>query len=283
MFNSVPYYPAASFYRAMADFPVVLSGYIGDLVFGSYDFSDTDLHRLESDPAYLMQRVHKTADLIPPEAVRSLLHNEDCDPLLTEQSISAIEADDPEERFARWLWEDHLLNRTNFAVELFRSRTYYLAPYVHADVMNTAYRIPREQRRKERAFMDSLKENYPMLWRYPTKRNYGFSLAANSSPRVFAARAFRKALSKIDNSLGGRTGRIFYHHPATNYTHARELMQDTHRENVLAALSRLRGKAAFNSDNMNALIRRYKKRQTISRYLLQGLLTVDCWYQHYDV
>jgi asparagine synthetase B (glutamine-hydrolysing) len=279
MFNAVPYHPVESFRSAIAGLPMMLSGYIGDLVFGSYDLSPDEAESLNRDPRILLQRIHRIADLVPPSEIGELMANGDSDPLLTEQSFPRIEADSNENRFAQWLWEDHLLNRTNFAVELYRDKTLYLAPYIHGQVMETAYRLPYELRRKEKAFFDALRKNYPKLWAYPTKRNHGFSLAEQKSFSIFAARAFRKAMSELDSKLGNRTGKIYYHHPRNNYSHPREILQSRHRRSVTEALLRLKERKPFNEANMAALINNSGKAHP---RLIQGLLTVDLWYQHYE-
>jgi hypothetical protein len=280
MFNAVPYHPVESFRNSISGLPMILSGYIGDLVFGSYDLTSEDRDKLHSDPAHLLKMIHRIADLIQPSDVSELLTDKDPDPLRTEQAFMQIEADSPENRFADWLWEDHLLNRTNFAVELYRDRTFYLAPYIHGQVMDTAYQLPDELRRKEGAFFETLRKTYPKLWAYPTKRNFGFPLAEKNTPRIFTARAFRKAMSDFDRRLGARTGKIYYHHPRNNYSHPRELMQPHHRADMLAALIRLKERRPFNAAGIDGLISHYER---FPARLLQGLLTVDLWYKHYEV
>jgi hypothetical protein len=72
-----------------------------------------------------------------------------------------------------------------------------------------------------------------------------------------------------------------YTHPAYNYAHPRELLRTRHRKDVLAALARLREQGVFDPDRMRELIARVKAGRLASTDLLQALLTVDTWYEHY--
>jgi len=282
MFTAVPYHPVDSIRNALAGLPIVLSGFIGDLVFGSYDLTTEVRDKLNNNPRHLLEMIHRLADLASPSEIGGLLSNGDTDPLHTEDTFLQWEADCPENQFVGWLWEDHLLNRTNFAVGLYRDRAFYLAPYIHRQVIDTAYQLPDNLRWKETAFFEALRRTYPKLWSYPTKRNFGFPLAEKNTPRIYAARAFRRAMREIDNRLGSLTGKAHYHHPRDKYSHPRELMQPRHREDVLAALTRLKEKKPFNPAGLAALIDRYRRGLTVPISPLQGLLTVDLWYGHYE-
>ncbi|MBU1702700.1 MAG: hypothetical protein KJ831_21360 [Candidatus Eisenbacteria bacterium] len=277
-----PNHPVSRLRETLKEHSSILSGYIGDLVFGSYDLTPETARRLETSDEYFLEQIHGIADVVPPAEALKLLENQDEDPLKTDQACLTLTANSRENAFAMWLWEDHLFNRTNFAVELHRDLAFYHAPFIHCDVLKFAYSLPKSLRLNQKAYRQAMRQAYPSLWSYPLKNNYGFSPAKKSGARIWAARVFRKAMAGADNLLGSYTGKIHYYHPMDNYEHSRELMQERHRGDVLAALKRLREREAFRTDAMSVLINNYEKRKPISKYLLFGLLTIDLWYQYYE-
>ena len=89
-------------------------------------------------------------------------------------------------------------------------------------------------------------------------------------------------MSEIDARFGTRTGKIYYHHPRNNYAHPRELMQPRHRADVLAMLDRIRERKPFNASGITTLRNQYENNRPVPAQVLQGLLTVDQWYRHYE-
>ncbi len=278
---SLPNHPLQSLRESLKDHPFILSGYIGDLVFGSYEFTVDELRLLETSDEFLLQKIHGLTDIIQPDIVRELLALKDCDPLKTDQACLNIQADSRENQFAKWLWEEYLFNRTNFAVGLHRDLTFYQTPFVHQEVLKLAYHLPKSSRLNQQVYLKALQNAYPDLYNYPTKANAGCSPQERSTLRPHIARATRGLLSKLDKFIGSRTGRIYYHHPRNNYEHPRELMQERHRKDVIAALERVRDLDAFRSTAITDLIDRYMKRENISQQLLVGILTIDLWYTHF--
>lgn len=278
----VPTHPILGLREAFQAFPFILSGYIGDLVFGSYDLPPEQAAKLEqSDQDYLKQ-IHEIMDTVDLDEALALLAEQAADPLRTDQIYAGYQANSRENAYAMWLWEDHLFNRTNFAVELHRDLTFYGAPFVHQQVITMAYRLPKALRLEQKAYLEALRFAYPELWKYPTKNNYGFSPQNNNVLRSHAARTFRRCMADIDNLLGALTGKIYYYHPRDNYEHPRELLQERHRAEVLAVLKRLSERDTFRSAGMADLIDRYERRKPISKYVLYGLLTIDLWYEQYE-
>jgi hypothetical protein len=214
--------------------------------------------------------------------VRRLLHNGHTDPLNFYSRVTDNNTANWLEQYDRWVYENQQMNRTNFAVEVQRESGFYLTPFVHRSVLTTAYALPRELRRRERAFFAAFQNKYPRLFDVPTTSNFGYPPQQTMNPRIFAARGIRRILSDLDRTLGQALGRILYHHPRQNYAHPRELFRKVHVPFVLRALSSLRDVAMFNRRELDTVISNYRERKPIPANLLKSLLTIYQWRTHYE-
>jgi len=285
MYWTCPDYPVEPFRHALPKHTYVLSGYLGDPVFGCFDLPKEKLcSPVGRDDEHLVELVNEIAvheSGTTTAEVHSVLRPGLYDFRQFETELLDLPGLDLKEKYDRWLYEGSKLNRVNFANELHRDRAFYLAPFVHRCVLDVAYSLPACERRGEKAYFAALKERFPELYAYPTKSNFGFPLGTPIYPRIFAARVWRKAWSEIDKAIGRPLGVILYHHPRTNYAHPRELYKSIHRPYVLDCFEGLKKLEVFSPAGLDVLKNRYLCRKAVNSYLLRGLLTIHQWTKHY--
>ncbi|RPH94995.1 hypothetical protein EHM69_05755 [candidate division KSB1 bacterium] len=278
---SNPTYPVRPMREIFQPGSMVLSGYLGEAVFGCYDLNEEYLNNPDYSDEQLFQIVLKKSVRCSFPEVLPLLASEDWDLLRYRESLSEIESESFEEKYNRWLWPNYLLNSANFQLMLHRDRAFFLTPYVHPRVMTEAYRQPRCLRCGQKGFYDMLSKTFPDLYRFPTKRNWGYRINSSAGGRVYLMRARRRLLSGLDKALWKKTGRFFYEDPLLNYVDPREMSDKRHRADILGLLEELNGFTMFNAKTLSALRDRYYRRGTVNPYLLWGLLTIGQWIAHY--
>jgi hypothetical protein len=280
MYSAWPDYPVRPYREALGDRSLVLGGYVGDVVFGSYDLAEPEL-RAAVPTAVLTAQVERTAFFCPPESVRVLMTDSNLDPLDMFTELRAQASSGWPQTYHRWMYENHQMNRTNFALEVHRDCAFYLAPYIHRGVLDVAYALPPESRFGERAFFRALRDCEPNLYGFPTSSNFGFPLDKRG-PLPVLTRAWRKSLSLADQALAAPWGRLLYQHPRENYAHPRELSRPRHRQHVLRCLSELRDVPIFRAAALDDLRDRYVKNRVTEWRVLRGLLTLHQWRFQYQ-
>ncbi len=270
------------FREALPKDSCVLSGLNANAVFGTYEISEGgQTAQRGDDTKRLLGLVRDAIFRNSPVKADFLLQLATPDPLGFEAIVLGIPGADLREKYEYWAYEDHFTNRTNFAVELQRDKAFYLAPFVHRQVMDVAYALPPSARQGEKAYWGALKQRFPELYAYPTGANFGFPFGTPPFPKIFAARAWRKIWDEMDEAVGRPMGRIFYHHPRNKFAHPRELCKDIHRPHILDCLEDLKKLDVFSPTGLDALKNRYLRRKAVNGYLLRGLLTVHQWMKHY--
>jgi hypothetical protein len=279
MYNVWPDYPVRPYREALSEKSLVLSGYIGDYVFGSYDLSEEE-RRAKPYADALITHVEHALVVCSDDVVRPLLTNGDHDPLLVLSDLRARADAAWPDTCHLWTYENCLMNRTNFALQAQRDRAFYLTPYVHRGVLDVAYSLPPELRFSEQAFFRTLRDREPSLYRFPTTSNFGFPLGKRGLLPLWV-RAWRRSLSVVDQVAGEPWGKLLYQHPRENYAHPRELSRPRHREHVLCCLTELRDVPVFRKAALDELRERYLKKRPIEWRLLRGLLTLHQWLVQY--
>jgi hypothetical protein len=280
MYSAWPDYPVRPYREALPDQSLVLSGYIGDFVFGSYDLSDEERQAKVYADA-LVTHVEDAVVVCSRDVVRPLLTDGDLDPFRMLADLRARADSDWPSTCHRWTYENCLMNRTNFALEVHRDRAFYLAPYVHRGVLDVAYSLPPESRFRERAFFRALHDCEPSLYAFPATSNFGFPLGRRG-PIPFLTRACRKSLNLVDQAVGEPWGKLLYHHPRGNYAHPRELSRPCHRAYVLECLTDLCEIPVFRRAALDDLRHRYMRNRITDWRILRGLLTLHQWLLHYQ-
>lgn len=280
MYSAWPDYPVRPYREALGDQCLVLSGYIGDFVFGSYDLSQQE-RQAKAYADALVAHVEDTVVVCSPDVVRPFLTDGDLDPFNMLSDLRARADAEWPSTYYRWTYENCLMNRTNFALEVHRDCAFYLAPYIHRGVLDVAYALPPESRFRERAFLRALRDCEPNLYGFPTTSNFGFALDKRG-PLPVLTRAWRKSLSLADQALAAPWGRLLYQHPRENYAHPRELSRPCHRQHVLRCLSELREVSVFRAAALDDLRDRYVKNRVTEWRVLRGLLTLHQWLLQYQ-
>lgn len=277
---TVPTYPQARLRDVLPTQTHILSGYIGDVVFGSYELSPTDIEGSDPD-TILLKNLRKIAFRTRPESVLRLLDTDDWGIPNIENDMLAIDGDNVRERVDHWLLKNHQMNRTNFAIGVVRERAFYRAPFIHRSVLKKAYQFSSDLRHEGWILPRMLERDFPALYAYPTKRNSGFSLSMKSSPYTYTVRAIRKALIVADSVLGPRFKTILYRDPRLNYRHLREYYGSPYRDLVAAAIEELSRIPAFRRKALLRLREDYLRRQCLSEGMIFSMLTLHQWTIHY--
>ena len=282
MYWVYPDYPVEPYANALIGKKYNLSGYIGDVVFGSYDIPESALSsESHKEEEQLLALIRQKACITPPTVISSLLNLETWDVFEFEKSILDSPGSGIREKYHYWIYGNHQIKRTNFSIELHRDKVFYLAPYVHRNLLDIAYALPAAERLHEKAFFAALKEALPELYAFPSKNNYGFPLGMSKNLRIFTARAWRRMRMDFDKYLGTRIGKIIYHHPRNNYAHPRELQKSIHRQDVLECLEELTNLDIFDRGRLAVLRHEYSHKRALNDQLLRGLLTVHRWMKFY--
>jgi hypothetical protein len=283
MYWAYPDFPLPPMRAAVPPQSIILSGYLGDGVYGHYELSQAiaDDHS-SSIEERLLKAIRKTNRIQSDDALSELLGSGQVDPLNTRQLFLDLPGTDLQERYNAWAFRNFAIKRLNYAVFRLRDRAFYLTPFTHRRVLDAAFSLTAEQRRGQSAYYRALADWRPEIANFPTKNNYGFPLDSRNSARMYAARAWRKLLSEIDQRLGARWGTILYHHPRNNYMPERDLRRKLHREDVVACIDDLRQRADFNRKGLDNIKRDYLSSRPVNPYLLRGLLTVGQWFNHYE-
>ena len=282
MYWVYPEFPVEPYSRALPMNTYLLSGYIGETVFGLY-FNPRDVEGAvpQEEGEHLLALIQKTILVTSLKEVRSLLQLDTWDPLGFEAEVLQLSGADLKEKYDRWRYENHKVKRNNFCILMSRDRAFYLTPFVHRKILDVAYALTDADRDNHRAYFSALKDTFPDLYAYPTKSNFGFPLDTPKNAQFFAARALRKVCSRFDEIVGAPMGKILYDHPRNNYSHPRELFRKIHRRNMLQCFEELKSLDVFNSARLDLLRDRYLHNKPVSESLLWGLLTVHRWMKFY--
>lgn len=275
MFWSVPEYPVTPFADALPEHSLILSGYIGDVVFGSFEPDDELKTPLDAQELLL-----STVESVPYAAVRMLLPFAEPE---TYHESTVSDGQDPLRAYESFIYGSHQMNRTNFALFVQRHKCCYATPFVHANVLELAYSLSANDRRGERAFFRMVREFFPELWSLPLKSSFGYPGKFRHSRRTVLIRAWRKMLSDADAVIGARVGKILYRHPRLNYAHPREWLAEPHREYVLNCFARLAEHSPLEKRVLMALRKRTEQGKPLDQYLLKGIVTLAQWDEHYGV
>jgi asparagine synthetase B (glutamine-hydrolysing) len=281
MYCSTPDYPVTAFHSALADHGYVLSGYIGDPVFGAKEKGSEFETAVTGHEDELAVIYRKTASFIPWEDVQPLLSVADRDPFRIYDRYASLPGKTMQERLDYWYFGPHTTNRTHYAVFPARYKTFFLTPFISRAVLDYAFSMPPEERRARRAYFAAIRRRYAELYRFPTTNNFGFPLETSAPLRIAASRSWRKVWLEVDERVGGALGTILYRHPRFAYNHPRELLRSIHKPFVLESLEALSELSIFDSRALAAWRDRYRKGRGINPWLPRHLLTVHQWMLNY--
>ena len=279
MYCAVPDYPVAPFREAVPPQCFVLSGYMGDPVFGSKEGSAPD-EPVEGREREMLALLRKSATYVPWTTVASFLSDPTPDSLHLERDLQDLPGNTMQERYDFWYFGTHTTNRTHHAVTPVRSRALFLMPFLHRRVLDLAFALPVSERLERRAYLAAMRLRYPDLFRFPTKRNFGFGAQRKEDLGVWTVRLWRKLWLTLDETLGPPLDKIIYRHPKFNYEHPRGFAAKQHQADVLTALSELKTVPAFESATLERARAAYMARR-LDINLLRCLLTVHQWLVHY--
>ncbi len=257
----------------------VLSGFIGDAVFGSHDVDDADPAHASGE--YLLERAlrhsagHSAAD------ARQLLRSEQWDELGYAADVAATAGDTFAEKFERWHYEIHCVNRLHYGLFKFRDRCFYLTPFVQKSVWDYSLSLPEALRKRERAYFAAMKLGYPELFDYPTTTNVGLNPAVESRAAIVLQKARSRSLNKIDDMVFRATGLWVYFDPAQLYGHRRELQQKRYHAPVAECIADLKQNPVLNPRALDELHDRYRKRGPVATRILRALFTIREWDRRY--
>lgn len=266
----VPEYPVGPYHEALPDHSLILSGYIGDVVFGSFE-PDDEIESAQSASDLLLETIESVPKLV---LKRLLPNNTSSDNLVSENGSPLLS-------YESFIYGSHQMNRTNFALFVHRHKYCYAAPFVHAKVLETAYALDARDRRGERAFFGMVREHLPDLWRLPLKSSFGYPPEFRYARRTMLVRTWRRVMANLDAVIGARLGTILYRHPRLNYAHPREWMASPHREFVIQCIERLIATSPLEKTELLRLRDGMSRGRAIDGSLIKGLVTLAQWVEAY--
>ncbi len=273
MYCVIPEYPVKPLHDALPEHSLILSGYIGDVVFGSFE-PEEELTTLHSAREYL----HETVGAVPESVVQRLFSDVSADVL---QAASFHEGEPFLRQYEQFIYDSHQMNRTNFALFVHRRKVCYATPFVQAHVLQLAYSLPALERRNESAFFAMVREHFPELWKLPLKSSFGYPPEHRQARRTMLIRSWRKLLATLDQTLGARFGKILYRHPRLNYAHPREWLAYPHRDFVIHSLERLSKLPPFETRALRTLRDDVAAGKPLDSSVLKGLITLSQWDEQY--
>lgn len=277
LYWTVPDYPVQSFNDTLPPNSIALSGFVGDPVFGSKE-GKLSIHEMAvGREEELIKFFWKSGTYVSPELIAPLLNMGNDDPLQVSEIFRNIPGLSMMERFDNWYFGQHSVNRTLFAVTPARRNVFYVTPFISRAVLDTAFAMPTEMRKEQRAYFAALKSGFPDFYAYPTTRNHGFPLAERRTLNLTLTRWRRGLLRELDERLGDRFGWHLFHSPRANYSHPRELLKPSHRDEVIAAVERLRSLPIMQGQQLDKINENIARGYGVDPQLLRGLITVSQW------
>jgi len=279
---SIPNCPLESWRNALPLNSHVVSGYVGDAVWGSHDGPQGDA----ADPRAIDELWRFILDSsfgCPLEDVTSLLRDANWDSLGLKEWVEKQPGETIRIKYNHWLFDVHCGNRITYALQRFRDRAFYLTPYLQRRVWETGYALPMPFRRRERAFFEALKLGYPQLYGYPTTRNHGFPPGMSHRWLGYAREKWWQSLMAVDDLNWRLTGKFYYYGRRMLYHHNRELRQRLHQPDMLQCFEDLKQRDVFNPAALDVLRENYLHRKPIKLHLLSSLLTIQQWMKNYAV
>jgi hypothetical protein len=257
----------------------VLSGYLGDLVFGAHDVNDRDPAHNTSE--YLLKRVHARASGTYLKEALSLLASDRWDELGYEDMVAATPGESLAEKYERWHNQIHCVNRVQYALFVFRHRAFYLTPFVQHKIWNYSRSLPEAVRANERGYFQAMKLGYPVLYAQPTRRNLGLPARMRTRALTILQKTWYRTLNRLDDAAWRSTGRSLYFDPRQLYATRRELRQSQYHAAISDSVALLKQTPAFDPKGLDALLARYRARLPISTHMLRALLTLREWERRY--
>lgn len=271
MYWSVPEYPIRPFAEELHGGRLVLSGYIGDVVFGSYE-PEVDMPNREVVLTYLLDTVSVLPDSIVTRLIPRTAPLDDLLPYPPSSPLRDYEA---------YIYGSHQMNRTNFALFVDRKNAVYATPYVHLQVLRAAYSFSDSQRQGQSGFARFVEEKFPELWHIPLKIGHGLARQQRRPKSEILQRVWWRIMSGIDGRLGTPLGKVLYRHPRLNYAHPREWLSSPHCNFVLQCTERLLNNSPLDQKELCVLRDSIRKGKGMHPNLLKGLVTLAQWDEYY--
>ena len=257
----------------------VLSGFIGDVVFGSHDVDDEDPAPATGE--YLLERaIQYAAGHYAVDALK-LLRSKEWDELGYAADVKNTPGDTFTEKFERWHYEIHCVNRLHYGLFKFRSRAFYLTPFVQKKVWDYSLSLPEALRKRERAYFAAMSLGYPELFAHPTTSNVGLPPGVHNRAAILLQKARSRWLNKLDDAVFRSTGLSVYFDPAQLYGHRRELQQKRYHAQVAECIADLKQNPVLNPRALDELHDRYRRRGPVSTHTLRALFTIREWDRRY--
>jgi hypothetical protein len=277
-----PNYPIGPLRELFPPGVYVLSGYLGETVWGVEDLYRTQDLDCTGDPGeHLFRLIWDRALQSPWPEVRRMLNSDEWGAFGYRQTIVSLPGDTIDERYSRWFAGDRDTNRINFSLQMHRDRAFFLAPHANPAVVEFAHRLPVFLRRRGVAYFSALQVGFPSLYRFPTTRNFGYPLGKNVRLQRALARRWWKVLEKTELAAFRLTGQLFFNRPFAQYAHPQELNRQRHRTAVLRCLDELDTLSVLDPKGVAGLRDRYRKRQPYPPQLLRSLVAIQQWIRHY--
>ena len=198
-----------------------------------------------------------------------------------ENDVRATPGDTLAEKYERWHYEIHCVARLNYHLFVFRTRAFYLTPFVQRGLWDYSLTLPEAVRRGQRGYFMAMKLGYPLLHDYSTSRRLGMSANVQSRALIQMRKAWRLSMNKLDDAVWKSTGLSVYFDPKQLYGHRRELRQSQYHSAVAECIEYLKQTPAFDPKGLDDLLTRYRKRLPVSTHILRALFTVREWERQY--
>lgn len=278
-----PNYPIGPLKEVLTPGTHVLSGFLGDTMWGMEDLSESDAQFSGGGMGdFLVKLVMSRALHVPIADVRKVLTTDDWDSLGYRDTIRNLPGETIDERYSRWYAEDRDTNRISFAVQMHRNRAFFLAPHVHAKVVKFAHSMPVTLRRNGVAYRSAMKMGFPDLYNFPTTRNFGYPPGVNVKWRQRITRRWWSVVSEFEKKSFRYTGKLFFYPPlGRQYAHPLELQKERHRSAVLRCLDELEPMSVLDKGSVSRLRDDYFSRRPHPPQLLRSLITIRMWQKYF--
>ncbi len=282
MFSCLMTLPFDGFSKIAELNSVLVSGYIGDLIFGSNmypEMFDISIDDIKNEAKIIDSKIRFHDDALVSNLMVDSFEVSDIEMYLKifEKTTKLTTA------FFNQFLDNHVYNFTHHSCLVHKELFHYRTPFLDNELIRLIQNVPAHYRQNEKLYQEIMLENYPKLFELPIKNLYGTQMTHSKGFRKLKKRFYVRPLWWANKLSAMSFGRHLFNDKTKNYLDYDGLLRSNidFRQLVVQCLDSAKKRAIYNAPYINHLLKSHLTGRRNYSYLFGQIMTIEKLFQEY--
>jgi asparagine synthase (glutamine-hydrolysing) len=288
LFNAIPSLPFNGFENISSYGNTIISGYIGDYIFGSNMHESMINQYLDkkTDIQKAQHQFYKAGLFNNPDNVQQCLNYtaiNNSEKLIDPEEIYSIPGKQLVNKFVQFFLQNHIYNFTYHTCMVHKELFQYKAPFLDNNLVDFTLQLPHTLRHNQVLYKRFLKQYYPKLFNIPIKNNYGLKMNAPKWKKQLKYNYYIKTIWRMNRLSSLLLREDIIPDKTGNYINYGSLLRQNSdlKKFVKKEIYNNLNSNFFNVEKINQLFREHQTNWTNHSTLLSQIVTLNRFIQKF--